>query len=77
MAVVHHVLRPAKDSADHDLGVKTYIVIDTSTSTTDAIDYVAADTNGLTSTSSRTIIIEPAPAQTPPPPATSSTTTAL
>lgn len=31
----------------------------TSTTTTDTIDYVAADTDGLTSTSTRTVFIEP------------------
>jgi hypothetical protein len=35
------------------------IVLDTSTTTTDTIDYVAADTDGLTSTSTRTVLIEP------------------
>ena len=42
----------AKDSAGHDLGVKTFlngalvsdIVLDTSTTTTDTIDYAATDT---------------------------------
>jgi hypothetical protein len=62
----------AKDSASHDLGVKTFlngalvsnIVLDTSTTTTDTIDYVPTDTNGLTSTTTRTIFIE---APVPPP----------
>jgi hypothetical protein len=31
----------------------------------DSINYVAADTNGPTSTSTRTVIIEPAPPSTP------------
>ena len=52
---------------DKNLGIKTYlngtlvsdIVLDTSTTTTDTIDYVATDHNGLTSTSTRTVIIEP------------------
>ena len=56
----------AKDSEGHDLGVKTFlngvlvneIVLDTSTTTTDTIDYVATDTNGLSSTSTRQVIIE-------------------
>ncbi|HEX5863664.1 MAG TPA: immunoglobulin-like domain-containing protein [Casimicrobiaceae bacterium] len=66
----------AKDSAGHDLGLKFYlngipvsdIVLDTSTTTTYAIDYVATlpaqagDTNGLTSTSTRTVYVDaPAP----------------
>jgi hypothetical protein len=58
----------AKDSAGHNLGVKTFlngalvfdIVLDTSTTTTDTIDYAATDTNGLISTSTRTVIIEAA-----------------
>ena len=41
------------------------IVLDTSTTTTDTIDYVAADQNGLTSTSTRTVIIEPVASSTP------------
>jgi hypothetical protein len=36
------------------------IQIDTSTVATDAIDYVATDQNGLTSTTTRTVIIEAA-----------------
>jgi hypothetical protein len=36
------------------------IVIDTSTEATDTIDYVAADSTGLTSTSTRTVIISSA-----------------
>lgn len=58
----------AKDSAGHDLGVKTFlngallsdIILDTSTTTTNTVDYVATDSNGLTSTSTRTVIVEPA-----------------
>ena len=37
------------------------IVLDTSTTTTDTIDYVVADQNGLTSTSTRTVIVEAPP----------------
>jgi Domain of unknown function (DUF5011) len=52
--------------ADLNLGITTYVngvpmnpvQIDTSTAATDTIDYVATDQNGLTSTSTRTIIIE-------------------
>jgi trimeric autotransporter adhesin len=54
--------------ADLNLGINTFlngtltssIVIDTSTAATDTIDYVTTDQNGLTSTSTRTIIIEAA-----------------
>jgi hypothetical protein len=38
------------------------IVIDTSAVATDTIDYVAADNDGLTSTSTRTLIVETAAA---------------
>lgn len=52
--------------ADLNLGIKTFlngalvsdIVIDTTQPATDTIDYVATDQNGLTSTSTRTVIIE-------------------
>jgi hypothetical protein len=58
--------------ADLNLGIQTYlngspmspIQIDTSEAATDTIDYVVTDQNGLTSTSTRTVIIEPV--QTPP-----------
>jgi hypothetical protein len=51
--------------ADLNLGIKTFlngqlvsnIVLDTSTEATDTIDYVATDQSGLTSTSTRTVII--------------------
>ena len=65
------------------------VQIDTSTAATDTIDYVATDQNGLTSTSTRTVIVEapandnqatttPANDNSPPPAATSTgaTTTA-
>ena len=53
--------------ADLNLGIKTFlngtlvsnIVLDTSAVATDTIDYVATDTAGLTSTSTRTILIDP------------------
>jgi hypothetical protein len=53
--------------ADLNLGIKTFlngklvsnIVIDTSSIATDTIDSVATDSGGLTSTSTRTILIEP------------------
>jgi hypothetical protein len=51
---------------DLNLGIKTFlngalvssIDIDTSLAATDTIDYVATDQNGLTSTSTRTVIVE-------------------
>ena len=53
-------------AADLNLGIKTFLngalvsnlVLDTSATTTDIIDYVATDQNGVTSTSTRTVIIE-------------------
>ena len=65
----------AKDNEGHDLGVKTFlndalvsdIVLDTSTTSTDTIDYVATDTWGNTATATRSVIIEP-----PAPPVTDS-----
>ena len=53
-------------TADLNLGITTYVngietspvQIDTSAAATDTIDYVATDQNGLTSTSTRTVIIE-------------------
>jgi hypothetical protein len=52
--------------ADLDLGITTYVnvapmspvQIDTSSAATDTIDYVATDQNGLTSTTTRTVIIQ-------------------
>jgi hypothetical protein len=49
-----------------DLGIQTYVngtpmspvEIDTSTAATDTIAYVATDTAGVTSTSTRTVIVE-------------------
>jgi hypothetical protein len=75
----------AKDSAGHDLTVRTLlngalvssIVLGTTEVATDTIDYVASDQNGLTSTSTRTVIIT-APLtteQTTLPPSTASTAT--
>jgi hypothetical protein len=62
--------------ADLNLGITTYVngietspvQIDTSQAATDTIDYVATDQNGLTSTTTRTIIIQPveAPSIVPP-----------
>ena len=55
---------------DLNLGIQTFVngaamspvQIDTSQAATDTIDYVATDQNGLTSTSTRTVIVEPAQA---------------
>jgi hypothetical protein len=57
----------AQDSAGHDLGLAYFlngalissIVIDTATPAIYTIDYVATDTWGNTSTSTRTVIVEP------------------
>jgi hypothetical protein len=54
---------------DLNLGITTYVngtpmnpvQIDTSTAATDTIDYVATDQSGLTSTTTRTAIIEAVP----------------
>jgi trimeric autotransporter adhesin len=54
--------------ADLNLGIETYlngapvssIEIDTSAAATDTIDYVVTDQTGLTSTSTRTVIVDPA-----------------
>ncbi|MGO8799679.1 MAG: immunoglobulin-like domain-containing protein, partial [Roseiarcus sp.] len=54
--------------ADLNLGIKTFlngalvsnIVLDTSAAATDTIDYVVADSQGLTATSTRTVIIQAA-----------------
>jgi hypothetical protein len=59
-------------AGDPNLGLKYFlngalvsnIVIDTSAVATDTVDYVATDTYGNTATSTRTIMIEPAPAAT-------------
>jgi hypothetical protein len=59
-------------AGDTNLGYQTFlngtlvsnIVIDTSQVATDTIDYVATDNNGLTSTSTRIVIIEQATAAT-------------
>jgi hypothetical protein len=70
--------------ADLNLGIETYlngtltsnIVIDTTQVATDTIAYVATDQSGLTSTSTRTIIIETAAAPSIVPTADASTTAA-
>ena len=71
--------------ADLNLGVTTYmngietnpVQIDTSAAATDTIDYVATGQNGLTSTSTRTVIIEASPSIVPTgdAPTTATTTT--
>ena len=56
----------AGQAGDTNLGYKTFlngtlvsnIVVDTSAVATDTIDYVATDTDGLTSTATRTVIVE-------------------
>jgi len=66
--------------ADLNLGIRTFVgttpmeqaAIDTSTSTTYHIVYVVTDSQGLTSTSTRTVIVEPAASHTTPPPPASS-----
>ena len=66
--------------ADLNLGIKRFlngsltsdIVIDTSAVATDTIDYVVTDQSGLTSTSTRTVIIA---SQASPPPSSDATTT--
>src|SRR6185437_7071602 len=65
--------------ADLNLGIQTYlngspmspVQIDTSAAATDTIDYVATDQSGLTSTSTRTVLIQ-APSIVPTENATSS-----
>jgi hypothetical protein len=60
-------------AGDTNLGYQTFlngipvsnIAIDTSQVATDTIDYVATDTNGLTATSTRTVLIEPSPSIVP------------
>jgi uncharacterized protein YbcV (DUF1398 family) len=60
-------------AGDTNLGFKTFlngtlvsnIAIDTSQVATDTIDYVATDTDGLTATSTRTVIIEASPSIVP------------
>jgi len=58
---------------DLNLGITTYVngsemnpvQIDTSTAATDTIAYVATDQNGLSSTTTRTVIVEAAPSIVP------------
>ncbi len=71
-------------AGDTNLGLKTFlnatlvsnIVIDTSQPATDTINYVATDQNGLTSTSTRTVLIEAAAAPSTVSPDDASTTAA-
>ena len=51
------------------------IMLDTSQAATDTIDYAATDTNGLTSTSTRTVIVEAANSTSSVPPAPEAATT--
>ena len=70
----------AGQAGDTNLGLKTFlngtlvsnIVLDTTAVATDTIDYVATDQSGLTATSTRAVIIEPATSST----ATEATSTA-
>ena len=72
----------AGPQADLNLGIKTFlngvlasnILIDTSAAATDTIDYVVADAKGLTSTSTRTVLVQPAASSPPIPDPTASTT---
>jgi hypothetical protein len=58
--------------ADLNLGIQTYlngtpmnpVQLNTTQAATDTIDYVVTDQSGLTSTSTRTVIIQPAPPPT-------------
>jgi len=60
-------------AADLNLGITTYvngtemnpIQLDTTQAATDTIAYVATDSQGLTSTSTRTVIIQPVPSIVP------------
>jgi Domain of unknown function (DUF5011) len=60
-------------TADLNLGITTYIngiemnpvQLDTTQAATDTIAYVATDSAGLTSTSTRTVIVEPDSAESP------------
>jgi hypothetical protein len=68
--------------ADLNLGIKMFlngmltsnIVVDTSAVATDTIDYVVTDSNGITATSTRTVIVE---APTSPAPPSSNATTSV
>jgi hypothetical protein len=70
--------------ADLNLGITTYVngtemspvQIDTTQVATDTIDYVATDQTGLTATSTRTVLIEPAAAPSIVPTDDASTTAA-
>jgi hypothetical protein len=72
------------DNVDQNLGVHTFlngalvsnIVIDTSAAATDTIDYVATDQAGNTATSTRIVVIQPAPAPSIVPAPAASTTPA-
>jgi hypothetical protein len=61
--------RPQSRRSDLNGAPTGDIEIDTSAAATDTIDYVATDGQGLTSTSTRTVIVEPAIV---PPPSSSS-----
>jgi hypothetical protein len=60
------ITRRSSRSATYVNGIETNPVqIDTSTAATDTIDYVATDSQGLTSTSTRGVIIQAAPSIVP------------
>ncbi len=71
-------------TADLNLGIKTFlngtlvsnIVLDTTAVATDTIQYVATDSQGLTATSTRTVLIEPAAPPPAPSPSAATTTDA-
>jgi hypothetical protein len=68
-----YLVRDVHDNQDDDLSYRTFIngvlsgniLIDTSQAATDTIDYVATDTWGNTSTSTRTVLIEASPSIVP------------
>jgi Domain of unknown function (DUF5011) len=77
-----HLGAIVRDNQGNDLSYRTFIngilsgniPIDTSQVATDTIDYVATDTWGNTSTSTRTVIIEAAPSIVPTVPTADATT---
>jgi Bacterial surface protein, Ig-like domain len=68
--------------ADKNLDIPTFlngtftsnIAIDTTEAATDTIDYVATDQSGLTATSTRTVIVQPAATSPSPQPGQGTTT---
>jgi hypothetical protein len=72
-ARVHH--RRRRDKTFLNGTLTSDIVIDTSQVATDTVQYVATDPSGLTSTSTRTVIIEPALTPSPLPPSAAASST--